>query len=112
MSDSIAGVETAQIRPGDTVAVFGQGSMGIECMQAARAVGAGKLVTVDVRPEACALSAELGADHALNAAECDPVEAIMDLTGGEGADSMDGSAGSDTVSWALSDAGVWVDVGP
>jgi len=86
LSDSIAGVETAQIRPGETVAVFGQGSMGIECMQAARAVGAGKLITVDVRPEACALSAELGADHALNAAECDPVEAILELTGGEGAD--------------------------
>jgi threonine dehydrogenase-like Zn-dependent dehydrogenase len=86
LSDSIAGVETAQIRPGETVAIFGQGSMGIESMQAARACGAGKLITVDVRDEACSLSKELGADYAINARQCDPVEAILDLTGGEGAD--------------------------
>ena len=86
LSDSIAGVETAQIRPGDSVAVFGQGSMGIESMQAARVCGAGQLITVDVRPEACEISLALGADHAINAREDDPVEAIRDLTGGEGAD--------------------------
>jgi threonine dehydrogenase-like Zn-dependent dehydrogenase len=86
LSDSIAGVETAQIRPGESVAVFGQGSMGIESMQAARACGAGQLITVDVRAEACQMSLELGADHAINANEDDPVEAIRDLTGGEGAD--------------------------
>ena len=86
LSDSIAGVETAQIRPGESVAVFGQGSMGIESMQAARACGAGQLITVDVRDEACKLSLELGADHAINAKKDDPVEAIRDLTEGEGAD--------------------------
>ena len=86
LSDSIAGVETAQIRPGDSVAVFGQGSMGIESMQAARVCGAGQLITVDVRPEASEISLALGADHAINAREDDPVEAIRDLTGGEGAD--------------------------
>jgi len=86
LSDSIAGVETAQIRPGESVAIFGQGSMGIESMQAARACGAGQLITVDVRSEACALSLKLGADHAINARDTDPVEAILDLTGGEGAD--------------------------
>ena len=86
LSDSIAGVETTQIQPGDTVAVFGQGSMGIECMQAARACGAGMLITVDVRDEACQISLALGADHAINAKNSDPVEAILELTKGEGAD--------------------------
>ena len=86
LSDSIAGVETAQIQPGDAVAVFGQGSMGIESMQAARACGAGQLITVDVRDEACQMSLELGADYAINASADDPVAAIRDLTGGEGAD--------------------------
>jgi threonine dehydrogenase-like Zn-dependent dehydrogenase len=55
-------------------------------MQAARACGAGQLITVDVRDEACKLSLELGADHAINAQKDDPVEAIRDLTEGEGAD--------------------------
>ena len=38
------------------------------------------------RPEACAISLALGTDHAINAREDEPVEAIRDLTGGEGAD--------------------------
>ena len=86
LSDSVASVETAGIRLGDTVAVFGQGSMGLECMQVARCAGAGRIITVDVRPEACSVSRSLGAEHALNATECDPVAAIRDLTGGIGAD--------------------------
>ena len=86
LSDSIAAVETAQVQMGDTVAVFGQGSMGIECLQAARASGAGRLIGVDVRDEACAMSRQLGADVGINARQVDPVEAIRDMTGGVGAD--------------------------
>jgi threonine dehydrogenase-like Zn-dependent dehydrogenase len=86
LSDSVASVETADIQLGDSVAVFGQGSMGLECLQIARLCGAGLVISVDVRPEACAVSKALGADHALNARECDPVAVIRDLTGGNGAD--------------------------
>jgi threonine dehydrogenase-like Zn-dependent dehydrogenase len=86
LSDSVAAVETAQLRMADAVAIFGQGSMGLECLQIARLSGAGLVITVDVRAEACAVSRELGADHALNARECDPVAVIRDLTGGNGAD--------------------------
>ena len=86
LSDSVAAVETAQLRMGDTVVIFGQGSMGLECLQIARLSGAGLTITVDVRDEACAMSKSLGADHALNAKTCDVVAAIRDLTGGNGAD--------------------------
>ncbi len=86
LSDSVASVETAELHIGDSVAIFGQGSMGLECMQIVRASGAGRIITVDVRPEACAMSRELGADHVINARDTDPVEAIRDLTGGNGAD--------------------------
>ncbi|MEO8659493.1 MAG: alcohol dehydrogenase catalytic domain-containing protein [Bryobacteraceae bacterium] len=86
LSDSIAAVETAQIGIGDTVAILGQGSMGLECLQIARNSGAGLLITVDVREESCRMSKELGADYALNANECDPVAAIRELTDGNGAD--------------------------
>jgi threonine dehydrogenase-like Zn-dependent dehydrogenase len=86
LSDSVAAVETAAIAMGDSVAVIGQGSMGLECMQIARNSGAGLIVTVDVREEACRVSKELGADYALNASECDPVAAIRDLTDGNGVD--------------------------
>jgi threonine dehydrogenase-like Zn-dependent dehydrogenase len=86
LSDSVAAVETAGIQMADTVAIFGQGSMGLECLQIARLSGAGLVITADVRDEACQVSRDLGADHALNAREADPVAAIRELTGGVGAD--------------------------
>jgi threonine dehydrogenase-like Zn-dependent dehydrogenase len=86
LSDSVAAVETAGLRVGDAVAIFGQGSMGLECLQIARLCGAGLVMTVDVRDEACRVSRELGADHALNGRTTDAVAAIRDLTGGNGAD--------------------------
>ena len=86
LSDSVAAVETAQIQVGNSIAIFGQGSMGLECLQIARLCGAGLVITVDVRDEACQVSRALGADHALNARNCDAVATIRDLTGGFGAD--------------------------
>jgi threonine dehydrogenase-like Zn-dependent dehydrogenase len=86
LSDSVAAVETAGIGIGDVVAILGQGSMGLECMQVARNCGAGKIITVDVRDEACAKSLELGAEYSINASHNDPVVAIRDLTDGNGAD--------------------------
>ncbi|MFO0802995.1 MAG: zinc-binding dehydrogenase [Gemmataceae bacterium] len=110
LSDSVAAVETAQIGLGDTVLILGQGSMGLECLQVARLCGAGLLITVDVRDEACAMSKQLGADHALNAKTCNVVETVRELTGGIGADVVfecaggspkQGLAGSATIATAL-----------
>jgi threonine dehydrogenase-like Zn-dependent dehydrogenase len=86
LSDSVASVETAAIQMCDSVVIFGQGSMGLECLQIARISGAGLVITVDVRDESCRVSKELGADHAINASTCDVVAAIRDLTDGNGAD--------------------------
>jgi threonine dehydrogenase-like Zn-dependent dehydrogenase len=86
LSDSVAAIETAGIAIGNSVAIYGQGSMGLECLQIARSSGAGLIVTVDVREESCRVSRELGADVAFNAKGDDPVGAIQRLTGGNGAD--------------------------
>lgn len=113
LSDSVAAVETAQIQIGDSVVIFGQGSMGLECLQVARMSGAGRLITVDVRDEACRVSKQLGADHALNAKTCDVVAAIQELTGGNGADVVfecaggspkQGLAGTQTLRQAIDSA--------
>jgi threonine dehydrogenase-like Zn-dependent dehydrogenase len=110
LSDSVAAVETAQLRMGDKVVILGQGSMGLECLQIARLSGAGMIITVDVRDEACDISRELGADHALNARTCEIVPTVRELTGGYGADVVfecaggspkQGLAGSQTVAQAL-----------
>jgi len=86
LSDSVAAVETAQLRMAESVVIFGQGSMGLECLQIVRLSGAGLVIAVDVREEACRISRELGADHVLNGRASDVVAAIHDLTGGNGAD--------------------------
>jgi threonine dehydrogenase-like Zn-dependent dehydrogenase len=86
LSDSVAAVETAGIAIGDSVAIYGQGSMGLECLQIARSSGAGLIVTVDVREESCRVSRELGADVAVDARAEDPVAVIQRLTSGNGAD--------------------------
>jgi threonine dehydrogenase-like Zn-dependent dehydrogenase len=86
LSDSVAAVETAGLRMADSVAIFGQGSMGLECLQIARLSGAGMVITVDVREESCRISRALGADHVLNGRTSDAVAVIRDLTGGNGAD--------------------------
>ena len=110
LSDSVAAVETAQLNMGDSVVIFGQGSMGLECLQIARISGAGRIITVDVRDESCRMSKELGADHSLNARTCDVVAAIQDLTEGNGADVVfecaggspkQGMAGTETVRQAI-----------
>lgn len=110
LSDSVAAVETAGIQMGDSVAIIGQGSMGLECLQVARLSGAGLLITTDVRDESCEISRMLGADHALNARNCDPVQTILDLTDGVGVDVVfecaggspkQGMAGSASVDQAL-----------
>jgi threonine dehydrogenase-like Zn-dependent dehydrogenase len=110
LSDSVACVETVDLTVGDSVAIFGQGSMGIECMQIARASGAGLIITVDVRDEACRISRELGADYSFNANECDPVASIRDLTDGNGPDVVfecaggspkQGLAGTQTLAQAI-----------
>ncbi len=86
LSDSVACVETAGIQIGDSVAIFGQGSMGLECLQIARISGAGLVITVDIREESRLMSKQLGADHALDPKAGDVAGAIRELTGGNGAD--------------------------
>jgi threonine dehydrogenase-like Zn-dependent dehydrogenase len=106
LSDSVAAVETAEIAMGNSIAIFGQGSMGLECMQILRASGAGLILTVDVRDEACAMSKELGADVAINATKTDPVAAIRDLTEGNGADVVFECAGGSPKQGLAGDRGL------
>jgi aryl-alcohol dehydrogenase len=49
---------------------------------AARAVGATTIVAIDIVPSRLELAKELGATHAINSKQTNPVEAIRDITGG------------------------------
>jgi len=69
----------------DTLAVFGQGQVGASVTLLAKAMGA-RIIAVDTVGERLELAEQLGADETVNASQVDPVEAIKDLTGGEGAE--------------------------
>lgn len=75
-------IRVAGVRPAQTVAVFGVGGLGHLAVQYARVVGA-FVVAVDIRNGKLSMARELGADHTVNAAEVDPVEAISDLGGAD-----------------------------
>ncbi|MBV8715375.1 MAG: zinc-binding dehydrogenase [Chloroflexi bacterium] len=69
----------------DTLAIFGQGPVGLSATQLATAMGA-RVIAIDPAAERRALSREMGADVVLDPTATDAVEAIRDLTHSEGAD--------------------------
>lgn len=86
MTGAFNGVERAEVKFGDTVAVFGQGPIGLCAVGAARLKGAGQIIAVDNAPNRLEVGRKLGADVAINFDESDPIEAIRELTGGHGVD--------------------------
>ncbi|MEV5005226.1 Zn-dependent alcohol dehydrogenase [Streptomyces sp. NPDC093064] len=75
----------AKVRPGETVAVFGVGGVGLATLQAARIAGAERIVAVDVSPEKEELARRAGATDFLPATGDTPRE-IRALTGKQGVD--------------------------
>src|SRR5688500_1479284 len=76
----------AKVPPGASVAVWGCGGVGLNTIQAARLVGAGKIIAVDVMPQKLAWAEEFGATHVVNAAVEDPVARVHALSGTGGVD--------------------------
>ena len=61
-----AALNTAQIRPGQSVAVIGLGGVGLAALMGAKAAGATRLIAVDLSDEKLVLAASLGATHCFN----------------------------------------------
>jgi S-(hydroxymethyl)glutathione dehydrogenase/alcohol dehydrogenase len=80
-------INTAKVRPGDNVVVFGLGGIGLNVVQACRIVGADRIVGVDLNPARRALAEKFGVTHFVNPAELggDLVSHLVDATRG-GAD--------------------------
>jgi threonine dehydrogenase-like Zn-dependent dehydrogenase len=78
-------VHDAGIEPGDTVGVVGIGVMGYQIAQLALTHGASTVFAIDVDPRKIQLATDKGLTG-IDATQTDPVEAVMDATGGIGAD--------------------------
>ena len=80
-------INTAQVKPGDNVVIFGLGGIGLNVIQGARMVGANKIIGVDINPDRQELAEKFGMTHFVNPkeVESDLVDYLVDLTDG-GAD--------------------------
>ena len=79
-----AAVNTAQVKPGSTVAVFGCGGVGVNVAQGARLCGARQIIGVDITDDKLEYARQFGLTDTVNATRQDPVAAILRLTGGSG----------------------------
>ena len=86
MSTGLAGAKRANIRIGDTVAVFAQGPIGLCATAGAKLSGATTVIGVDRLTNRLEIARQMGADHVIDSSRTDPVEAIMRLTDGRGVD--------------------------
>lgn len=69
-----------------SVAIIGAGTQGLLATQVARHVGATQIAVTDMVPSRLLLASTLGASHSINVLESDPVEAVLDMTDGQGVD--------------------------
>ncbi len=81
-----AAINTGQVGRGDSVAVIGCGGVGSAAVLGASVAGAATIIAVDVDPRKLDWARGLGATHVINSREADAVDAIRELTGGNGAD--------------------------
>ncbi|MEU1286066.1 S-(hydroxymethyl)mycothiol dehydrogenase [Kitasatospora sp. NPDC005856] len=81
-----AAINTGNVGRGDSVAVIGCGGVGGAAVMGSRLAGAAKIIAVDIDDRKLETARGLGATHTVNSRTTDPVEAIRELTGGNGAD--------------------------
>jgi S-(hydroxymethyl)mycothiol dehydrogenase len=81
-----AAMYTANVQPGQSVAVIGCGGVGDSVIMGARLAGATTIIAVDLDPKKLEWAKEFGATHTVNPKDGDAVAAIKEITGGNGVD--------------------------
>ena len=87
-------LNTLKPRPGDTIAVFGTGAVGLAAMMAGKISGCTKVIGIDIVDSRLELAKELGATDVINSRNVDVVEEVKKLTNGRG------------VNWAVDTTGI------
>ena len=75
-------VNAAKVMPGQSVAVFGLGGVGLSAVMGAKLAGASAIIAVDPLPAKLDLARRLGADHTINPKQCDAAQLIAGITSG------------------------------
>jgi threonine dehydrogenase-like Zn-dependent dehydrogenase len=76
-----------QVQMGETVVILGAGKLGLSILDVlCHSAGACTTLITDLQPYRLEVAEKLGVDYAVNIAESDPVEKVMEITQGEGVD--------------------------
>jgi Zn-dependent alcohol dehydrogenase len=80
MTGAGAVINSAGVKPGQSVAIFGVGGVGLSAVVGARVAGANPIIAVDLDDAKLEFAKAFGATHGINANRADPVAAIHELT--------------------------------
>ena len=80
MTGAGAVIHTANVQPGQSVAIFGVGGVGLSAVAGAKKAGAGMIIAIDLDDEKLDFAKKFGATHGINASKDDPIKAIHELT--------------------------------
>ncbi len=83
---ALHGIEKANLKLGDSVAIIGAGPIGLLHLQLARKMGAGRIIISDLIDERLEVADKLGANETINAKSEDTIETVRNFAGGYGAD--------------------------
>ena len=87
-------LNTARVQPGNSVAVFGIGGIGLSAILAAKMRGSAIIIAVDIREQKLIQAKEIGATHIINASCQDALDAIQTIMDGQGVDFAIEAAGN------------------
>lgn len=85
--------EACDIQPGDTIAVWGCGPVGLFAIKSAFLLGAERVIAIDRFPERLTMAREKGGAITLNYKDVDVLDSLREMTGGRGPDSCIDSVG-------------------
>ena len=94
-------LNSARVRPGDSVVVYGVGGVGLCAVQAAANVSASPIIAVDISPDKLSNARSFGATHGIDASTEDPVAKVLELTDGGVDFAFDAIGRPETIGWLL-----------
>ncbi len=116
-STGVGVLERAGMKVGDAIAIFAQGPLGLCVTAAARALGAGLIITVEPDPFRRKVSKKMGANIVLDPTDSDVVHKILDITEGYGVniaveavgkeETLQGAFGTARIGGAITSLGVY-----
>lgn len=82
------GVLNGKVAPGSSVAIVGAGPIGLAALLTAQFYAPSKIIVIDMDENRLKVAKQFGATHTVNNSSADPIEAVMKLTDGKGADTV------------------------